>query len=212
MLEENLNEIIYKKIKQMLLDYDLIAGQKVVVADLAEKLGVSRTPINNALFLLSNNGYLDVVAKQGYKVHQLTREESDDLYEMREILELGSIDKAITELTPEMLKLLELREQAFCKAVEDGVGRSRYLIDQEFHATIIEISGNHSMANYYREIYQKIFLRHRISPLRGERTVQVPAEHREIVEAIRLRDAERAKKAISAHIQAGKDYIHSFIF
>ena len=212
MLEKNLNEIIYEKIKQMLLDYDLIAGQKVVVADLAEKLGVSRTPVNNALFLLAKQGFLDVAAKQGYKVHQLTRQESDALYEMREVLELGSIEKAIASLTEEKLEILAQREEDFKKAVTDGLGRSRYLIDQEFHACIVEISGNPYMAHYYREVYQKIFLRHRISPLRGERTIQVPKEHHEIYEAIRLRDVPRAQKAISAHIQAGKDYIHSFIF
>jgi DNA-binding GntR family transcriptional regulator len=175
-------------------------------------LGVSRTPINNALYLLAKQGYLDVAAKHGYKVHQLTKQESDSLYEMREILELGIIEKSMQFSTKDNLRILEQREQDFNQAVADGVGRGRFLIDQEFHAYIIEMSGNLCMADYYREIYQKIFLRHRISPLRGERTIHAPAEHHEIYDAIRLGDVSRAKRAISTHIQAGKEYFDSFLF
>ena len=212
MLEQNLNEIAYQKIKQMLLDYDIVVGQKLVVGDLADKLGVSRTPINNALYLLAKQGFLDFVPNHGYTVHQLTREESDSLYEMREILELGVVEKCIALATEETLQILGQKELAFSKAVDEEVGRTRFLYDQEFHAYIFEMSGNLCMADYFREIYQKIFLRHRISPRRGERMVNASAEHHGIYEAILLRDAARAKKAISAHVQAGREYIYSFIF
>jgi GntR family transcriptional regulator, vanillate catabolism transcriptional regulator len=212
MLEQNLNEIVYQQIKQMLLDYEIIAGQKLVVSDLADRLGVSRTPVNNVLYFLAKQGFLDFVPNQGYTVHQLTREELASLYEMREVLELAAIEKAIAQLTEEKLATLEQKERVFSRAVAEGMGRGRFLLDQEFHAYIIELSGNQCMADYYREIYQKIFLRHRISPLRGERTIHAHAEHHEIYEALRLRDVARARQAISAHIQAGKEYINSFMF
>lgn len=212
MLEQNLNEIGYQKIKQMMLDYEIVAGQKLVVGDLAEKLGVSRTPINNALYLLAKQGFLDFVPQHGYTVHQLTREESDSLYEMREILELGAVEKCIARATEEMMLILEQKERAFSKAVDEEVGRNRVLQDLEFHTYIVEMSGNLCMADYFREIYQKIFLRHRISPRRGERMINASSEHHELYQAIRLRDADRAKKAISAHVQSGREYIYSFIF
>lgn len=212
MLEQNLNEVAYQKIKQMLLDYDIVAGQKLVVGDLADKLGVSRTPINNVLYLLAKQGFLDFVPKHGYTVHQLTREESDSLYEMREILELGAVEKCIALATEETLQILAQKELAFSKAVDEEVGRSRFLHDQEFHAYIFEMAGNRYMADYFREIYQKIFLRHRISPRRGERMVNASTEHHGIFEAILQRDVTKAKMAISAHVQAGREYIYSFIF
>lgn len=212
MLEQNLNEIGYQKIKQMMLDYEIVAGQKLVVGDLADKLGVSRTPINNALYLLAKQGFLDFVPQHGYTVHQLTREESDSLYEMREILELGAVEKCIARATEEMMLTLEQKERAFSKAVDEEVGRNRVLQDMEFHTYIVEMSGNLCMADYFREIYQKIFLRHRISPRRGERMINASSEHHELYEAIRLRDVDRAKKAISAHVQSGREYIYSFIF
>jgi GntR family transcriptional regulator of vanillate catabolism len=212
MLEQNLNEIVYQQVKQMMLDYDIVAGQKLVVGDLADKLGVSRTPVNSVLYLLSKQGFLDFVPKHGYTVHQLTREESDALYEMREIIELGAVEKCIALATEETLLNLEQKERAFSKAVDAEVGRNRILQDQEFHAYIIEMSGNLYMADYFREIYQKIFLRHRISPRRGERMINASSEHHGIFEAILQRDADGAKKAISAHVQSGREYIYSFIF
>lgn len=131
---------------------------------------------------------------------------------MREILELGAVEKAIERMDEGKLAALAEKEQIFSKAIADGMGRERFLLDQEFHVAIVELSGNLVMPDYYREIYQKIFLRHRISPIRGERTIHAPAEHHEIFEALRQRDLARAKEAVSAHIEAGREYIYSFMF
>ncbi len=212
MTERNLNHKVYQQIKQMMINYDLIPGQRLTFTDLADKLGVSRTPVNNALSILAKEGFLDFTPNQGYTVHQLTREEADSLYEVREILELGAIEKTIANLTPEKLKILELKEKTFNQAVARNVSRGRFMLDQDFHAFIIEMSGNLYLADYFREVYERIFLRHRIGPLRGDRVEQVPVEHHEIFEAIRQRNVDRAKLALGNHIRIGKEYIYSFIF
>jgi len=210
--ERNLNNVVYQKIKQMMLDYEITPGQRLTFADLAEKLGVSRTPVNNALSLLNKEGFLDFTPNQGYTVHQITKEEADQLYELRTILELGAIEKAIQNLTPAKLKELEKRERLFKQAVAENQSRGRFSLDEEFHAFIVEMSGNYYLVEYFREVYQRIFLRHRIRPLKGERVVQVPAEHHDLVEAIRNRDVEKAKRIVTEHIESGKQYIYSFIF
>jgi len=196
----------------MMFDNDIFAGQKLVASDLAAKLGISRTPVNSVLFHLAKQGFLDLRPKQGYTVHQLTRNELDSLYDMREVLELGAIEKAIANLSEEKLRELGRKERLFSTAVAEGLGRRRFQVDLDFHAFIVEMSGNRSMATYYREIYAKIFLSHRIVPVRGERIVNAPAEHHEIYIAIQERDLAKAKQAISAHIMAGKEYIESFLF
>jgi DNA-binding GntR family transcriptional regulator len=212
MAERNLNNKIYQQIKQMMLNYEIIPGQRLTFSDLAAKLGVSRTPVNNALTLLAKEGYLDFSPNQGYTVHQLTREEADALYELREILELAAVDKAIKNTTPAKLKEMERRQSEFRQAVDKKVSRGRFTIDQEFHAYIVEMSGNQYLADYFREVYQRIFLRHRTSPLRGDRAVTAPNEHQDVIEAFRQGDAEKAKQALAYHIRAGKEYIYSFIF
>ena len=212
MSERNLNNKVYQQIKQMMINYEIIPGQKLTFTDLAEKMGVSRTPVNNALTLLAKEGFLDFAPNQGYTVHQITREEADSLYELREILEVGALEKTVKNATPAKLKELERRQNVFKQAVDKKVSRGRFTLDQEFHAYLLEMSGNLYLADYFREVYQRIFLRHRISPLRGDRAMQAPGEHLDIVESIRQGDVEKAKEAVSKHIRAGRDYIYSFIF
>lgn len=210
--EKTLTQMVYEKIKEMMFGYEIIPGQRLIFIDLAKRLGVSRTPVNNALSILSNEGFLDFVPNQGYRVHQITENEAESLYEIREIIELGSVGKAVEKLTPEKLRTLERQKYLYEKAVADQVSRGRFILDQEFHACEVQLSDNPYLADYFREVYQRIFLRHRIEGLLAERTQDVVSEHNEIFEAIKCRDVERAKESIKVHIKAGKAYIFSVIF
>lgn len=210
--EKNLTQWVYKQIKEMMLNYEIIPGQRPVFVDLSRRLGVSRTPVNNALSILANDRFLDFVPNQGYAVHQITEEEAGSLYEIREIIELGAVGKAIRKLTPERLGTLEQKKRLYEKAVAAQVSRDRFVLDQEFHAAYVELSENVYLGDYFREVYQRIFLRHRIEGLRADRAEAVVFEHREILEAIGTRDVDRAKESIKFHIGAGKRYIFSVIF
>lgn len=210
--EANLTQMVYHRIKEMMSNYEIIPGQRLVFVDLANQLGVSRTPVNNALSILASEGFLDFVPHHGYRVHQITKEEAECLYEVREIMELGAIGKAIRALTPEGCRELEGQKRLYEKAVEDRVSRGRFILDQEFHACYIRISGNPYLADYFREVYQRIFLRHRIEGLGEDRALEVVKEHEELFHATRLRDIEGARELIRMHIRSGKDYIFSVIF
>ena len=208
----NLTQMAYRKVKEMMLDYDIIPGQRLVFIDLAKRLGVSRTPVNNALSILANEGFLDFVPNQGYTVHQITPEEANALYEIREIIELGAVGPAIRKLTSDKLELLKKQKGLYEKAVLENVSRGRFILDQEFHACYVQMAENPYLTDYFREIYQRIFLRHRIEGLRAGRAKEVVLEHNEIFRAISLKDVERAKELIKHHIKAGKEYIFSSIF
>lgn len=210
--EENLTQMVYRKIKEMMLDYAIIPGQRLVFVDLAKGMGVSRTPVNNALSILANEGFLDFVPNQGYTVHQITQEEASNLYEIREIIELGAVGQAILKLTSEKLDLLRRQKSLYEKAVLEHVNRGRFTLDQEFHACYVQMAENPYLTDYFREVYQRIFLRHRIEGLPAGRAREVVVEHNEIFKAISLKDVEKTKALIKHHIKAGKEYIFSSIF
>ena len=210
--EENLTQMAYRKIKEMMLNYDIIPGQRLIFVDLANRLGVSRTPVNNALSILANEGFLDFVPNQGYTVHQITREEANALYEIREIIELGAARQAIQKLTSEKLDLLRRQKGLYEKAVLEHISRGRFTLDQEFHACYVQMAENPYLTDYFREVYQRIFLRHRIEGLPAGRAKEVVVEHDAIFKAINLKDVERTKELIKHHIKAGKEYIFSSIF
>ena len=210
--DKNLTQMAYRKIKEMMFTYDIVPGQRLVFIDLAKRLGVSRTPINNALSILANEGFLDFVPNQGYSVHQITQEEASALYEVREILELGAIGQAIQKLTPEKLESLKRQKSLYEKSVIEQVTRGRFTLDQEFHACYVQMAENPHLTDYFREVYQRIFLRHRIEGLPVGRARKVVSEHNEIFKAIALKDIKSAKELIKRHIKAGKEYIFSAIF
>ena len=210
--KENLTQMAYRKIKEMMFSYEIVPGQRLVFIDFAKRLGVSRTPVNNALNLLAQEGFLDFVPNQGYRVHEITREEASHLYEIREILELGAMESAIRKINPEKLRALEEQKKRYEKVVADHLTRGRFAIDQDFHAGYIDMAENPYLTDYFREVYQRIFLRHRIETLPAGRAREVVLEHKELVRAITRKDVAKAQKIIKHHIQAGKEYIFSAIF
>ncbi|MBL0714462.1 MAG: GntR family transcriptional regulator [Desulfosarcina sp.] len=210
--QKNLTLATYTRIKDMMLHYDIIPGQRLVFVDLAQQLGVSRTPVNNALSILAKEGYLDFIPNQGYSVHRLTMEEAQALYEIREILEIGSIGKSIRRMTDEKLKKIEQHNNLYKKSITNRVHRNLFIIDTEFHASIIEMMGNVYLVERYRDVCQKIFLRHRIESLRVERISEIVSEHEKLCEALRIRDVNLAKELIRAHNSNARKNLFAIIF
>jgi DNA-binding GntR family transcriptional regulator len=203
---------VYYRIKDMMLNYEIVPGQRLVFVDLAEQLGVSRTPVNNALSILAKEGYLDFVPNQGYSVHRLTLEEAEALYEIREILEVGTIGKAIRHMGDEELDIFKQRKQQYENAITDRVHRKLFILDTEFHAGMIEMTGNAILAGKYRDICQKIFLRFRTEDLRIERIKDIVEEHERIYEAVRIKDVARTKELIKTHNTNARKNLFSIIF
>jgi len=101
---------------------------------------------------------------------------------------LGAIDQAIRKLTQEKLDLLKRQKGLYEKAVIEQVSRGRFTLDQEFHACYVQMAENLYLTDYFREVYQRIFLRHRIEGLRAGRAKEVILEHNEIFKAIGQKD------------------------
>lgn len=210
--QKNLTLAVYCRIKDMMLNYEIVPGQRLVFVDIAEQLGVSRTPVNNALSILAQEGYLDFVPNQGYSVHRLTREEAEELYEIREILEVGTIGKAIRHIGKEELAILEQRKQDYEDAITDRVHRKLFILDTEFHAGTIDVIGNAILARKYRDICQKIFLRFRTEDLRIERVREIVKEHEQIFEAVRIKSVARTKELLKTHNANACKNLFSIIF
>ena len=212
--EKNIGLQTYGKIKQMLLDYQLVPGQRLVFIDLANKLGVSRTTINNALSILANQGFLDFVHNQGYRVHEVTQEEAESLFEIRIYLELCATDKIFDDgnITDEKIDVLTNKNKMYEKNALEGVSRASFILNEEFHMCYIDMAGNKYLTDYIKEINQKVFIRHRVEGYQMKRTMEVIKEHDRILDAIKCRNRDAAKGAIKSHILAGQDYIFKKLF
>jgi DNA-binding GntR family transcriptional regulator len=208
----NLTLKVYHRIIELMLNYEIVPGQRLVFIDLAKELGVSRTPVNNALSILAQEGYLDFVPNQGYSVHKLTRKEAENHYEVREVLEVGFLGKAIRNMTEKKQQNLEKRKLDYEDAISTRVDRRLFILDTEFHATIIDMASNDVLSARYRDICQKIFLRFRTEDLQPARIVEIKAEHHELFEAVCHKDVERAKELVQLHHKTSKKMLFPIIF
>jgi DNA-binding GntR family transcriptional regulator len=100
----NLAEKVYHLILESMVDGEITPGQKLTFVDLAKQFTVSRTPVNNALSLLAQDGYLDFAPNRGHTVHKLTTKEAKHLRGIQEVLEVGFIDQAIGNVNFPALK------------------------------------------------------------------------------------------------------------
>ncbi|MCG6931070.1 MAG: GntR family transcriptional regulator [Desulfofustis sp.] len=209
---KNLTLKVYHQIIELMLNYELVPGQRLVFVDLARRLKVSRTPVNNALSILAQEGYLDFVPNQGYSVHRLNRKEAEELYQIREVLEVGFIGQAIRMMTDKKLKKVRKCKEAYENLTSSHVTRKMFILDTEFHMAIMEMTGNDLLVQRYMELCRKIFLRHRIEDLVMSRIEEIRREHESLFEAVCLRDVELAKARVREHYQNSRKNLFPLIF
>lgn len=194
-------------IKQMILNYELRPGEKLEHQALSDRLGMSRTPVREALGRLTEEGFVGRVPHKGYFVLEITENEASELFDLRECLELYSVERAIKRATPEDLVELQSILDSYRLAVFQGVTRHMFLVDQNFHLKIAEVGGGFALRRILTTIFEKIIMKRRlegISPLSGLESYR---RHLTIFTAIKNGDLEKAREQIRQHVQAGKQAV-----
>jgi len=189
----SLAEKVYHLILERMVDGEFTPGQKLTFVDLAKQFGVSRTPINNALSLLAQDGYLDFTPNRGYTVHKLTAKEANHLRGIQEVLETGFIDQAIGNMTEkDALKLMACKD-AFARASTTCKDRRLLLLDILFHTEILDWAKNPVLSSGYRHIWRKLSIRLHDKQLHEEQIKTIRAEHRNLYQAVYRKDVKQAR-------------------
>jgi DNA-binding GntR family transcriptional regulator len=201
----NLAEQVYLRLKAEMNSFLLVPGDRLSEAELGARLGVSRTPVRQALFRLRNDGFLEVEAKSGWYVKPIDFGKLDDLYDLRITLEVASVirlcaraDEANDEL--EHLKSLWLVSADERLAAPEAVGS----LDEEFHSTLVRAAGNAEVARVHRDVTERIRIIRRLDFTRADRIAATYAEHAKILRAIVQRKADPAQMLLRAHIEQSK--------
>ena len=202
---ENLSARVYNQIKNLILCNEIMPGQKLHHQQLSERLGVSRTPVREALTRLVQEGYVSFLPNRGFTCKEIRMQEAEELYELREALEAFAVEKAIANLTDAALARLRAKMNSYGRDVQNRFTRERLMFDQEVHLAIAELAGNETLMSTLNHVFERIVLKRRTDglydPARGL------AAHQEqllVLEAIERRDADKAVAVLRSHIQAGK--------
>ena len=202
---ENLSARVYNQIKHLILCNEFMPGQKLHHQQLSERLGVSRTPVREALTRLVQEGYVSFLPNRGFTCKEIRMQEAEELYELREALEAFAVEKAIANLTDSALALLRNKMNSYGRDVQNRFTRERLVYDQDVHIEIARLAGNETLTSMLAHVFERIVLKRRTDglydPARG---VTAHQEHLQLLAAMERRDPRDAVAAIRSHIQAGK--------
>ncbi len=199
-----LAEQVYAQIKAELHNFQWVPGDRFSETDIGARLGVSRTPVREALFRLRNEGFLDVESKAGWFVKPIDFDRLDQLYDLRIVLESASLDRLAqrADEPPELQALKDVWLIDDHQRLSDGhtVGA----LDEHFHAQLVAATGNREMARVHQDLTERIRIVRRLDFTRADRITATYDEHAKILRAVIQRKPDAAKLLLKTHIEQSK--------
>lgn len=200
-----IREIAYEVLKHAIVTGEIPAGERIVETDYAERLHISRTPLREALRKLERDGLVEYVLRRGVIVRAFTIEDVDEIYTIRNALEMLTLPAIIERATPEDIASLraKLHEMDKVMAMDDIEKLSP--MARAFHSAITNISGKNRILRVI-ESQDEFINRFSAMAIRQEdRRVQAHEEHHKLVDYIEQRDLEHLEKLTRKHIERSKE-------
>ena len=203
---ENLDHKVYKTLKAMILGQKLSAGAKIQQEKLADDLGVSRTPVVNALKKLEQERLIVAVPRKGFYARRFSPEEMIRIFELREVLEGLAARRASIRITDGQLRKLHGFFKGLKVSDQDKVVERYAEEDRRFHHFLIEIGGDEILSGIlemYNLITSSYLVAFRGGLVRPPR--ETLSEHLAIIGAIQRKDAEKAEQAVRIHLRRSRE-------
>ena len=201
---------VYDQLKRDVGEFRLVPGDRFTENEISERLGVSRTPVRQALFRLQQEGYVEVLFRSGWRVLPFDFEQFEQLYDLRMVLETtaahrlcedglhrgGTIDRSLLdELAAIWLVPVPQRSS-------DTVQVSQW--DEAFHCALVAAAGNQEMARVHRDVTDRIRIIRRLDFTKQARIDATYDEHAKILKAIQRKRGEQAAMLLRAHIETSQ--------
>jgi DNA-binding GntR family transcriptional regulator len=193
---QTLREKILETIREAILKGELKPGEKVAEPELAERFGISRTPIREAFRQLESEGYLTVVPRKGAVVAALSERDVQEYYAVKSILEGYAAELAAENLSEKELAKLESINERLKKLAADGDVKAFYKVHHEFHDTFLKAANNSKLYDLIIQLGLK-FGRLRMASLSVEGRMAISvSEHEKLLQAFRNHDGKAAENLV----------------
>jgi len=203
----NLIELAYLSLKQHMLDGSLVEGSRLTEESLATQLGISKSPVREALNRLESEGLICIESRRGAYVRKFSIEETRDLFDVRVLLEVHAV--GIAKVTPDLLRELAESIDRTRMYLESGDKVAHVEEDMRFHSLIAASTGNGEFYTVFESVQHKTILSrsktYHLSPR------SAPVSHQRIYEALKKGDRHEAQWAMSEHILFLRDSLLAFL-
>ncbi|MCI8381851.1 MAG: GntR family transcriptional regulator [Lachnospiraceae bacterium] len=195
-----LRDVVFKKLRRAILLEELKAGERLTEIRLADRLGVSRTPIREAMRKLELEGLVVMVPRRGAVVAKISEKNLRDVLEIRRVLDMLCARLACERMSEEAKEKLNTACQDFEEAVKSGDLRDVAQKDVALHNIIIEATGNLTLQQMLDNLAEQMY-RYRVKYLKDDSQYQtLSREHRAICKSIMSGDQETAVRLAKEHI------------
>ena len=195
-----LRDVVFKTLRQAILKGDMVPGERLMEIQLAKKLGVSRTPIREAIRKLELEGLVTMVPRKGAEVAGITEKNLCDVLEVRRALEELAIELACERIHEDMVTELVAAERDFKDATAGSDAIKIARMDEKFHDIIFQATENDKLVQMLNNLREQMYL-YRLVYIKYEKTRHTLFdEHEEFIYAIQSRQVSQAKSAIRSHI------------
>lgn len=197
----------YQKLKLMIFRQNIVAGQKLIAQDLCDILKMSRTPIINALYMLEREGFIVSVPYRGFYVKPVDIQETIELFEVREALEVQSVQMAMNRMEPGDLEKLEAVALEHKQYMPPYYDRQKIALGTYFHIQIAKIARNKTLEKLLTTNLEHEYLRFKWERADISRMKPAVEEHYQIIEKIKSKDTRGGRRLIKRHVQRSKDHV-----
>ena len=195
-----LRDVVFNTLRQAILRGELKPGERLMEIQLANKLGVSRTPIREALRKLELEGLVNMVPRKGAEVADTTEKSLRDVLEVRKALEELSVQLACEKITEEEIEELKRVAERFKDTLDDQDVTKIAEADVAFHDVIYTATDNQKLILLLNNLREQMY-RYRVEYLKKEEAYpQLIAEHEELIDNISKRNKEEATRIMCEHI------------
>ena len=194
---------VYDRIKAEIFDFCLLPGDRFTETEVAARVGVSRTPVREALYRLEREGYIDVSPRNGWSVKPFDFTLFENLYDVRVVLELAAVRKLCEmEAGPALKELSAIWLVAPSERLRDPNAVCDR--DEDFHRQLLVAAGNPEMARIHHELAERIRIIRRLDFTQPDRIDATYGEHSQILRHIVSRELPEAQQLLRSHIEASK--------
>ena len=211
----DLGEKVYEIVREEILTGQLRPGTPLPVVAVAQRLGVSRTPVKDALSRLAAEGLAEEVARKGYFVTKLDAEDIVDLQEARLMIELAAVRRGIERVAAaDLAAMRRLLAEMDTLVGADGhyVDHNEYARrDSQFHLLVVGTAGNRHLMDVFRRlsVHLHIFRMSLSAHETNRRSIPSKAEHEAIVAALEAGDLAALETALQRHVRGVIDHVRS---
>ncbi len=206
-----LRELVFESLREAIISGHLRPGERLMEMQLAEEMGVSRTPVREAIRKLELEGLVVMIPRKGAYVSGLSLKDIVDVFEIRGALEGLAAELAAERINEEELEELERYLVKIAEDIDKGDLQKVVATDTDFHSLLYKASRNHRLSQIINNLREQIQRFRTTSLSYPGRMKEALEEHRKIVEAISERNGELACKLAQEHIANAENSMMSMI-